>query len=78
HPRWHHTQKITVSRYDGRNETARDIAIPYEGRGYHFEAAHVMQCLAQNKLESEVVPLDFTLDLMETLDNVRQKIGLTY
>jgi hypothetical protein len=48
------------------------------GRGYCYEAAHVMQCLENELLESEVVPLDFTLDLMETLDTIREKVGLIY
>jgi predicted dehydrogenase len=78
HPRWHHTQKITVSKYEGREEVFRQIEAPYEGWGYAYEAAHVMQCLSEQKLESEVVPLAFTLDLMETLDTIREKIGLHY
>lgn len=78
HPRWHHTQKITVSKYDGRQESFRDIDLPYMGRGYCYEAAHVMECLENELLESEVVPLDFTLDLMDTLDTIREKIGLIY
>ncbi|MFN0215399.1 MAG: Gfo/Idh/MocA family protein [Saprospiraceae bacterium] len=78
HPRWHHTKKITISQYEGRTETFRDLDIPYEGRGYVYEAAHVMQCIENQMLESETVPLDFTLDLAETLDNIREKIGLVY
>ena len=78
HPRWHHTQKLTVSRYDGRQETFRDLDIPYIGRGYAYEAAHVMQCLENEMLESETIPLDFTLDLIETLDTIREKVGLVY
>lgn len=78
HPRWHHTQKITVSKYDGRQESFQDIDIPYAGRGYSYEASHVMRCLENKMLESDTVPLDFTLDLVETLDAVREKIGLVY
>ncbi len=78
HPRWHHTQKITVSRYDGRTEIRREDEFPYDGWGYHFEAAHVMDCLSKGMLESDRIPLDFTLDLIETLDTIREKIGLVY
>lgn len=78
HPRWHHTQKITVSHYEGREETRREAEFPYEGWGYHFEAAHVMECVSRGLLESDRVPLDFTLDLMETLDTIREKIELIY
>ncbi|MEO6760225.1 MAG: Gfo/Idh/MocA family oxidoreductase, partial [Saprospiraceae bacterium] len=78
HPRWHHTQKLTVSRYDGRDEQKREIDLPYSGWGYAFEAAHVMDCLEKERLESDRLPLDFTLDLVETLDTIREKIGLEY
>jgi predicted dehydrogenase len=78
HSRWHHTQKLTLSRYDGRTESFEDIDVPYTGRGYHYEAAHVMQCLENGLLESDVVPLAFTLELAETLDAIRGKIGLEY
>lgn len=78
HSRWHHTKKLTVSTYEGRLENSRDVDMPYEGWGYSFEAEHVMQCLENEMLESDKVPLDFTLDLVETLDAVREKIGLEY
>lgn len=78
HPRWHHTQKLTLSRYDGRQETFQDIEIPYKGRGYAYEAAHVMECLENKLTESPVVPLDFTLELAATLDAIREKIALQY
>lgn len=80
HPRFHHTQKLTVSRFDDarRTEVSRTVEMPYEGWGYHFEAAHVMDCLGKNLLESPLVPLQFSSDLMATLDAVRQKIGLKY
>ncbi len=78
HPRWHHPSKLTIAKYEGRDEIKRDIEMPYEGWGYHFEAAHVMECLENGLLESDRVPLDFTLDLMETLDLIREKVGLEY
>ena len=78
HPRWHHPQRLTISRYDGREEHKRQVDMPYEGWGYAFEAAHVMDCLEKEMLESDRLPLDFTLDLVETLDTIREKIGLEY
>lgn len=78
HPNWHHTQRLSISKYDGRAETWEEHAFPYEGNGYAYEAAHVMQCLDQQMLESDVVPINFSLDLIETLDTIRTKIGLEY
>jgi predicted dehydrogenase len=78
HSRWHQANRLTVSRYEGRSEVKQDLLFPYEGWGYSFEAAHVMQCLENNMTESDRVPLDFTSDLTETLDAIRDKVGLRY
>jgi predicted dehydrogenase len=68
HRRWHHAQQLTLQRYIGRETEDTDIQIPYEGWGYHFEAAHVMNCIDKGLTESPEVPLDFTMALTETLD----------
>lgn len=78
HPRFHHTQKLTVSRYNGREQTTHDLDFPYDGHGYHFEAAHVQACLQNGQTESPLLPLDFSVTLMETLDRIRAEIGLNY
>ena len=51
---------------------------PHEGRGMQHEAAEVMRCLRAGKLESDVLPLDETLAIMDTLDEIRRQIGLVY
>lgn len=48
------------------------------GNGYHYEAAEVMQCLDLGLTESPSLPLDFSLDLMGTLDAVRAACGIRY
>ncbi|MBL7827944.1 MAG: Gfo/Idh/MocA family oxidoreductase [Saprospiraceae bacterium] len=78
HPRWHHTPKLTVSTYNGREETKYDLDLPYEGHGYHYEAKHVMLCLENEQLESDIASHELTLGLAETLDAIRDEIGLVY
>jgi predicted dehydrogenase len=48
------------------------------GRGMQYEAAEVGRCLAEGLLESPVLPLDETLAIMGTLDEIRRQIGLDY
>ncbi|OGX91535.1 Gfo/Idh/MocA family protein [Hymenobacter coccineus] len=57
---------------------AQEYPAPNAGGGYHYEAAHVQQCLAQGLRESPLLPLAFSLALMELLDAVRREIGLRY
>jgi predicted dehydrogenase len=54
------------------------IDTPFDGLGYHFEAAEVHRCLREGLLESPVVPHTETLTVMRTLDAVREKIGVSY
>ncbi len=74
HPFWH-AQELTVCGRDGEEEV---LEIPYEGNGYNYEAAEVMECLRQGRTESEIMPLDDSLAVMRTLDWIRAQWGLSY
>jgi predicted dehydrogenase len=51
---------------------------PAGGRGMEYEAAEVGRCLRAGLTESPVLPLDETLAVMTTMDEVRRQIGLDY
>ena len=48
------------------------------GMGYELEAAHVMECLDQGKVESPILPLSFSLDMMRLMDQVREDAGIVF
>ena len=48
------------------------------GMGYELEAAHVMECLDKNLIESPILPLSFSLDLMEIMDAVRKEANIVF
>jgi dihydrodiol dehydrogenase / D-xylose 1-dehydrogenase (NADP) len=54
------------------------VKAPYEGNGYNYEAMEVMECLRSGRTESDVMPLDESIATMETMDRVREQIGLKY
>jgi len=58
----------TVERLDGS----------YEGNGLRFEVDEVHRCLADGRTESAVVPLDETVALAESMDAIREQIGLRF
>lgn len=60
---------------DGREERYDE---PHEGRGLRHQAAEVGRCIAASLTESPVLPLSETLAVMETLDDIRRQIGLSY
>lgn len=67
---------INILEYDGLKEST--VSFDTQGLGYKYEAAEVMRCLQEGKKESDLVPHQFSLDLMELLDEIREQIGLVY
>lgn len=59
-------------------EAPTTTRVPHDGWGYHFEAAEVHRCLREGLTESLLVPLADTLDVMQTLDLIREQIGINY
>jgi predicted dehydrogenase len=73
-PDWWHGRGYTLTR-SGKSEV---VALPFEGNGYNYEAAEVMACLRAGKLESEVMTIDESLAIMQTMDTIRAQWGLVY
>lgn len=61
-------QAMTLSR--GEDVVSR-IELPLTGNGYQYEADEVGRCLRLGLLESELMPLSESLEIMETMDAVR-------
>lgn len=61
-----------------KNEKIQRNFPDLDGRGFEYEIQEVVDCLNQGKLESDIMPLDETLSIMQTMDAVREKIGLVY
>lgn len=49
-----------------------------QAEGYAFEAEEAMNALREGRLESSIIPLDETLTIMSTLDEIRKQWGLRY
>ena len=69
------SQKLVVAPNTGEKHVHTYLP---DGMGYHFEAIEVMKCIEQGKTESPVVPHSFTLDLMKTLDRIRDAAGIVF
>jgi len=73
-PFWRATR--AVLRVGGEEREVFDR--PHKENGYECEAIEAMRCLREGRLESEVMPLDESLAIMNTLDRVRAQWGLKY
>ena len=72
---WARTSPVELLLNDGRSYTT---TLPHEGHGLRLQAEEVGRRLRAGELESPVIPLDETLNVMRTLDLVRERIGLRY
>ncbi|MBT7951198.1 MAG: Gfo/Idh/MocA family oxidoreductase [Gammaproteobacteria bacterium] len=75
HPPIFCPSKITLNLYDG-DETVIDL--PFEANGYQFQAMEVNRCIREGLNESELMPLDESLEIMNTMDKIRKQIKLEY
>lgn len=49
-----------------------------KGRGMHFQAAELERLVAAGERTSPILPLDQSVAIMETLDEIRKQIGVIY
>ena len=71
----HNPTRLTLS-ITGQEDKV--VEVGFDGNGLNYEAAEVMCCLWAGKLESEVMPLQETLAIMKTMDQIRAQWGLRY
>ena len=74
-PRLHRPDQIVVHR-GSDTEVIKEDPIP--GNGYLLEVQEVERCLRERRTESENIPLDDTIAILEVLDEVRRQLGVRY
>lgn len=74
-PQFWKAKSATLIRNEKDIET---IEPPFEGSGYNYQVEEVHQCLYRGEIESKIMPLDETLEIMKTMDMIRAQIGLKY
>ncbi|KAL4966987.1 Gfo/Idh/MocA family protein [Aspergillus stella-maris] len=72
--------RVIPSCGSGDVPSIQDVHMPVPGgaRGMFWEADEVARCLRDGRLESETLPWDESIVIMEAMDTVRQQGGLTY
>lgn len=73
--RWHESKSMHLKDRDGIIESYH---FEDEYLGFAYEIKEVNNCILQKKLESEQVDHQFSLELMQTIDLIRESIGLRY
>jgi predicted dehydrogenase len=74
HSRFHHATKVSLH----TAKTHKVFEFPYTGNGYLFEIEEVNKCMLEGLGQSKFWSHGQSLKLMETLDRIKEKIGLSY
>ena len=67
--------KPVLARLKGQTRHAR---VPYQGNGYPHQAREVMRYLLAGLLESPTMPLDESVAILETMDELRRQWGVRF
>ena len=74
-PEFWKAQQVSVY-INGEEEKHHNF--PYEPFGFQYEAQEVMECIVKGELESSVMPLDETQDILKLMDSFRKSWNLNY
>lgn len=74
-PNFFKPTKFRVHDLKGKNRLFR---IAYKSTGLQYQAKTVMDCISKGEIESSIMPLNETLEIMETLDTLRSQWRLVY
>ena len=72
---WYQTKTLTLVKNGGAEHA---IEFDFPGLGYQFEVEEVNRCLQEGLLQSPNHSWEDTLNLLATMDEVRQDIGVYY
>lgn len=64
--------------YDKDGKLIKCISAPEKLTGYEYEIEECIRMMEDSKLESESMPLSETIQVMETMDEIRRQLGVSY
>jgi len=69
----------SVQLYDNKGGLIDTYTFPFPSdNGYIYEAEEVNKCIREGKQESEIMPLKDSPSILNIMDDIRSKWGLTY
>lgn len=69
---------LRISIYDTEDNLIREVGVPEQISGYEYQALECAKMLKEGKIESESMPLDDTIFVMDIMDTLRKQWGLVY
>ncbi len=73
---WHDAAFFTV--FDADENVIERFDTPVVGRGMHYQAVELERLVSEGRLESSIMPPEQTIAVLDTMDEMRRQMGLTY
>ena len=79
-PNFQSGESYTIFKHEGTNEIKDTLEIFEKNHtnGFVYQVEEVVRCIKEGKLESEIIPLDETIGIMEVMDKMRDEWGFKY
>lgn len=73
-------ERFTIVKHEGTNEEIETLEISKENHenGFIYQVEEVVNCIREGKLQSDIIPLNETISIMEVMDKMRKEWGVVY
>lgn len=68
----------SISVYDANDKLLQYHEVPKQISGYEYEFQEAVRCIREGKTESDSMPWDRTIQVMEIMDSLRKQWGVVY
>ena len=68
----------SISVFDDNDQLLAHYDVPEQINGYEYEFIEAVECISAGKIESDSMPLEESIFMMEVMDSLRNSWGLVY
>ena len=79
-PQFSAGERFTIFKHEGTNEIQDtiDVLEKNHSNGFIYQVEEVVRCIQEGRLESNIMPLNETISIMEVMDKMREEWGFRY
>lgn len=79
-PQFKEGERFTIFKHEGTNDIKDTIEVLEDNHenGFIYQVEEVTRCIREGKQESEIMPLNETIGIMEVMDEMREEWGFSY
>ena len=68
----------SVAVYDSDDNLLKKVTVPEQINGYEYEFLEAVRCIGEGKTQSDSMPLDETIRVLDIMDGIRAQWGFRY